>query len=48
MPRITPDGKGSGKVLPACKLKVDKKAQQIEIETYQNPWNLTNLMVSKD
>ncbi len=45
---LTPDGKGSGKVLPACKLKVDKKTQQIEIETYQNPWNLTNLMVSKD
>ncbi len=35
---LTPDGKGSeGTVLPACKLKVDKKTQQIEIETYQNP-----------
>lgn len=45
---LTPDGKGSGTVLPACKLKVDKKTQQIEVETYQNPWNLTNLMVSKD
>ena len=45
---LTPDGKGSGTVLPACKLKVDKKTQQIEIETYQNPWNLTNLMISKD
>jgi hypothetical protein len=44
---LTPDGKGSGTVLPACKLTVDKKTQQIEIETYQNPWNLTNLMISK-
>jgi hypothetical protein len=44
---LTPDGKGSGTVLPACKLTVDKKTQQIEIETYQNPWKLTNLMISK-
>ena len=43
---LTPDGKGSGTVLPACKLTVDKKTQQIEIETYQNPWKLTNFMVS--
>jgi hypothetical protein len=45
---LTPDGKGSGTVLPACKLTVDKKTKQIEIETYQNPWKLTNLMVSND
>jgi hypothetical protein len=45
---LTPDGKGSGTVLPACKLTVDKKKQQIEIETYQNPWKLTNLMISND
>jgi len=45
---LTPDGKGSGTVLPACKLTLDKKTQQIEIETYQNPWKLTNLMVSND
>lgn len=45
---LTPDGKGSGTVLPACKLTVNKKKQQIEIETYQNPWTLTNLMISKD
>ena len=45
---LTPDGKGSGTVLPACKLKVDKKTQQVEIETYQNPWKLTNLMVSNN
>jgi len=45
---LTPDGKGSGTVLPACKLTVDKKKQQVEIETYQNPWNLTNLMIHND
>jgi len=45
---LTPDGKGSGTVLPACKLTVDKKTKQIEIETYQNPFKLTNLMVSND
>jgi hypothetical protein len=45
---LTPEGKGSeGTALPACKLKVDKKTQQIEVETYQNPWKLTNLMISK-
>ena len=45
---LTPDGKGSGTVLPACKLKVDKKKQQVEIETYQNPWKLSNFMVTND
>jgi hypothetical protein len=44
---LTPDGKGSGTVLPACKLTVNKK-QQIEIETYQNPWKLTDFMISND
>jgi hypothetical protein len=44
---LTADGKGTGTVLPACKLTVNKKNQQVEIETYQNPWNLTNLMISK-
>lgn len=45
---LTPDGKGSGTVLPACKMTVNKKKQQIEVETYQNPWELTNLRVSND
>ena len=45
---LTPDGKGSGTVLPACKLKVDKKKQQVEIETYQNPWKLSNFRISND
>lgn len=45
---LTPDGKGSGTLLPACKITVNKKKQQVEIETYQNPWKLSNLMISKD
>jgi hypothetical protein len=45
---LTRDGKGSGTVLPACKLTVNKKKQQVEIETYQNPWKLSNFMISKD
>ena len=45
---LTPDGKGSeGTALPACKLKVSKKTQQVEVETYQNRWKLTNLIISK-
>lgn len=45
---LTPDGKGSeGRALPACKLKVNKKKQQLEIETYQNPWKLTNIRVNR-
>ena len=41
-------GKVTGTVLPACKLTVNKKKQQVEIETYQNPWKLSNFMISKD
>jgi len=46
---LTPDGKsGEGTVLPACKLKVNKKKQQVEVETYQNPWKLTHVQVSNN
>jgi hypothetical protein len=45
---LTPDGKGSGTVLPACRLTMNKKKKQVEIETYQNPWDLSNFMISKD
>ena len=44
---ITPDGKGTGTVLPACKLKLDKQ-KRLDIETYQFPWNLVNFRISKD
>ncbi len=43
---ITADGKsGSGTVLPACLLTLNKKTNEIEIETYQNPWQLVNFIV---
>jgi hypothetical protein len=45
---LTPDGKGSGTVLPACRLTMNKKKKEVEIETYQNPWDLTNFMISKN
>jgi hypothetical protein len=45
---LTPDGKGTGTVLPACKLTVNKKTKQVEVETYQNPWNLSNFRVTND
>jgi hypothetical protein len=45
---LTPDGKGTGTVLPACKLTVNKKTNEVEVETFQNPWDLTNFMISKD
>ena len=45
---LTPDGKGTGTVLPACKLTVNKKKKQVEIETYQNPWKLSNFIISRD
>jgi len=46
---LTPDGKGSeGTALPACRLTVRKKTKQIEIETFQNPWKIVNLMFSKE
>ena len=33
-------GKSTGKLLPACELKLNKKTKEPEIETFQNPWNL--------
>ena len=45
---LTPDGKGSGTVLPACRLTVNKENNQVEIETFQNPWDLTNFIISPD
>lgn len=43
---LTADGKdGSGTMLPACKLMLNKKTNQVEIEAYQNPWKLENFLV---
>jgi len=45
---LTPDGKGSGTVLPACRITMNKKKKQVEIETYQNPWNLSNFIITNE
>lgn len=37
-------GKSTGVLLPAAKLKVDKKTNELEIEVYQNPWKLVNIL----
>ena len=39
-------GKSSGTLLPACQFKIDKE-KELEIENYQNPWKLANIMVRK-
>jgi hypothetical protein len=36
-------GKTTGILLPACQFKMNKE-NQLEIENYQNPWKLTNIM----
>jgi len=42
---IAKDKKNSkGTLLPAAQLKVDKEGR-LEIETFQNPWNLVNVML---
>lgn len=35
--------KYTGTLYPACRLKMNKK-NQLELELYQNPWNLVNIM----
>lgn len=37
-------GKSTGTVMPAAKMKLNKSGE-LELETYQNPWNLTNIRV---
>ena len=39
-------GKSQGTVLPACQFKIDKQ-NELQIETFQNPWKLVNIRVSK-
>lgn len=38
-------GKSTGKLFPAAKVKLNKD-NEIEIETFQNPWDLTNIRFS--
>jgi hypothetical protein len=42
------DKNSSGTLLPACKVTVNKKTNEIQVETLQNPWKLMDFIVSKD
>ena len=37
------NGKSTGILLPACRFKIDKE-KHLEIENYQNPWKLQNIL----
>ncbi len=37
-------GKSTGILLPVMQLKVDDKTGDIELEAFQNPWKLTNII----
>jgi hypothetical protein len=37
-------GKGTGTLLPAAELQLNKKTNEIEIEAYKNPWKLQNVI----
>ncbi|HTK96299.1 MAG TPA: hypothetical protein VL382_11755 [Terriglobales bacterium] len=39
-----PGKEAKGVLLPACQFMVDKKTRELQIETYQNPWELTNII----
>jgi hypothetical protein len=42
---ISPEkGKSKGQLLPACQFKINKKTNELEIETYQNAWTLADVM----
>ena len=34
----------TGVLLPACQFKIDKKTKELEIENYQNPWKLVDVL----
>jgi hypothetical protein len=36
--------KSTGILLPASKFRIEKKTNELEIENYQNPWKLQNIM----
>jgi hypothetical protein len=36
-------GKSTGTLLPACKFKINKE-KEIEVEAFQNPWKLTEIL----
>jgi hypothetical protein len=42
---ITEDkDKRTGILLPASKFRIEKKTNELELENYQNPWKLINIM----
>lgn len=41
---LTGGKEDKGVLLPACQLKVDKNSGEIQIEAYQNPWDLVNII----
>lgn len=43
---LSKNGKYTGTLMPAAKFRLNKE-KEIEIETYQNPWELTNIKVWK-
>lgn len=46
--RLTPDGKGEGKLVPAAKIDYDKETKTLEIENYSSePVRLTQVTVDK-
>lgn len=40
---INEKGKSTGMLLPACEFKIGKD-RKLEIENYQNPWKLVNIL----
>jgi hypothetical protein len=40
----TKGAKGTGTLLPAAELQLDKKTNEIQIEAYQNPWRLADVI----
>lgn len=38
-------GKSTGTLLPACQFKIDKKTKEVEMENFQNPWKLVDVLV---
>jgi hypothetical protein len=37
-------GKSTGVLLPACQFKINKKTSELEVENFQNPWKLQNIL----
>jgi|KBSMisStandDraft_5_1062788.scaffolds.fasta_scaffold356782_1 hypothetical protein len=40
----TEKGKSKGELMPLCEFKINKKTNELEIENYQNPWTLIDVI----